>query len=499
MAKKQTSIQNKILGANLSMIGVPVFLVVGMLLIFFFSVFLANGGAHTSLQRLVFTTNQSKLSLTTESITGELIENEGDSLEKIEKLANGLEEIGCTVQIEKGAVLLYQSPAFSPTAFEKALETIAGGVPTGEDYSIWNKEGLAYRSTGTAGDGEPFTIAIRALGLPFEEDGYTLWQNLKALAFVAILVVGGAMVAIIVITGSILTKKLYQSILGPMRQLQKATAQIGHGELDAPLPEQESEEFAALFRDFDAMRRQLEEGRAREQQYERNRKELLAGMAHDLSTPLTAIKGYTNGLLDGIAATPEKKEKYLSTIYSSACNMEHLVDSLFLFSKLDLGKVPFHLEPTDLGQYLSTWGENRRNYMESEGLALALTIPQGRFPVLLDPTEFGRVLENLLQNSVKYKKPEGGQVALALAEVGDTVHLTFADTGKGIPPGEAEHIFEGFYRLDQARGAQKGSGLGLAIAREIIRGHGGAITAEGAPNAGLTVTITLPRDKGERL
>ena len=121
------------------------------------------------------------------------------------------------------------------------------------------------------------------------------------------------------------------------------------------------------------MRQALKEEKARREKYDENRKELIAGISHDLATPLTAIKGYASGILDGIAKSPEKERRYIEQIHKSACLMENMVENLFLFSKLDLKKIPFHLESVALADYLADFARDRSDLFAVRGLALSFS------------------------------------------------------------------------------------------------------------------------------
>lgn len=249
------------------------------------------------------------------------------------------------------------------------------------------------------------------------------------------------------------------------------------------------------------MRRGLRAAREERERYERNRKELLAGISHDLRTPLTALRGYASGILDGIARTEEKRTHYVTQIYRSSEILQHLVENLFLFSKLDLGRVEFDQATVDLRAYFADFVAERAPWYEDQGLALHLEPFDDTEPLLvrLDPQEFQRVVENILGNSRKY----GGEqpsVDISIGEgeekedaSGRTAVVRFADHGPGVPEAELSKLFESFYRTDKARSqTAKGSGLGLAIARGIVEGMGGRIHAETTAGGGLTVVLSFP-------
>ena len=145
-------------------------------------------------------------------------------------------------------------------------------------------------------------------------------------------------VIIVTVTNGILSSKIYKNVIEPLELLSYGADQIKNGNLDFDMNYEYDDEFKQVCDDFDEMRIRLRESVQAKLRYEENRKELMAGISHDLRTPLTGIKGYVEGLIDGVANTPEKVNKYLYTIHRKACDMDELVDRLFLFSKLDTGK-----------------------------------------------------------------------------------------------------------------------------------------------------------------
>jgi signal transduction histidine kinase len=303
----------------------------------------------------------------------------------------------------------------------------------------------------------------------------------------------------IALTNGLLAWIISRSIMKPLNKLSSHARDIRDGNLDNPVVYSGKDEFRPVFEDFEEMRARLKESVEIQQQYEEGRKELLAGISHDLSTPLTSIKGYVSGLMDGIADTPEKREKYLQRINSTAGAMDNLVSELFLLSKLDLNRVPFYTEKIDLNSYFRDCVEELQLELEKEGIKVSFknSCPQPLF-VSLDPNQFRRVVQNIIDNSGKYKQGKRGTIKIKLSCESDYALIALEDNGRGVDQGDADRIFESFYRGDPARSnSAKGSGLGLAIARRIIQQQGGTIWAESSLGHGMTIYIKLPRVKGD--
>ena len=299
-------------------------------------------------------------------------------------------------------------------------------------------------------------------------------------------------VIIITITNAILSSKVSKSLIVPLELLSYGAEQIKEGNLDFDMTYESDDEFGRVCSEFDEMRIRLKQSIEKQLKYEENRKELIVGISHDLRTPLTAIKGYVQGLLDGVAKTPEKQKKYLDTIYTKTGDINSLVESLFIFSKLDTGSFPFNFQQVDINNY----AENFYNSVKEEFLGKGIKIDfdnncKGNNKVKLDCKEMNRVFLNILENSVKYKNDDLGLVKFKLYEKENSLVIEIADNGKGVSDEELSNLFLSFYRADSSRtNPSEGSGLGLSISKHIVEAHGGKIMAENIE--GLIIKIVLP-------
>ena len=281
-------------------------------------------------------------------------------------------------------------------------------------------------------------------------------------------------------------------MIEPLDLLSYGAGQIEEGNLEFEMNYQGKDEFTKVCADFDKMRIRLNESVQMQLKYEENRKELVVGISHDLRTPLTTIKGYIKGLKDGVANTPEKRERYHDIIYNKACDMDMLVDKLFLFSKLDTGKFPFHFEEVYCNKFLKSFFKSALDEFERKGLNLFYENScSDNILINIDCEEINRVLMNILENSAKYKLKDYGNVNITVNKQENSIVLKIKDDGPGVLEENLSRLFVSFYREDVARtNPSEGSGLGLSISEHIIKAHGGTITAENMN--GLVITITLP-------
>ncbi|MHB8963896.1 MAG: sensor histidine kinase [Saccharofermentanales bacterium] len=295
-------------------------------------------------------------------------------------------------------------------------------------------------------------------------------------------------------TNIINSSKLSRSIANPLARLRNAVGEISNGNLDYAVIEEGDDEVREVLKALEQMRLKLEESVHTQMKYDDNRKMLVSSISHDLKTPITSIKGYVEGILDGVARTPDKQEKYLRTIYTKAVQIDTMIDDLLFYSKLDLNQIPFHFEKTDVFRYLQDCEEENETEMSRNGIAMTLesNLDGIRF-VMMDRERMKRVVLNILDNARKYMDKSNGVIRIILRETAGNVIIEIADNGAGIPKESLPLIFDRFYRSDSARSTAGGSGLGLAIAREIVEGHSGQIWVTSKENAGTQFMISLKK------
>lgn len=320
---------------------------------------------------------------------------------------------------------------------------------------------------------------------------YLKYKN-TMIDFVALLVT--LVFTIISITNYLLTQNLLKNIITPLEILNYGVHQIQLGNLDYRIEYTGNDEFSLVCSDFNLMAQRLRESVEQRKKDELNRRELIAGISHDLRTPLTSIKAYVEGLMDGIASTPQLQKSYFETIRAKAENIDQILDKLALFSKLDTGEFPFYPEKLDIGKELAEFIEKNLAEYKAKGLTIKLINNVQNDRISIDPVQFGNVLTNILENSVKYKNKETGNMVITCFEDGDTIYLTLADDGPGVPAESLDKLFNMFFRNDPSRNnPSKGSGLGLAITAKIIERLDGQIRAENGPEGGLMIIISIPK------
>ncbi|MDR6883254.1 HAMP domain-containing sensor histidine kinase [Bacillus sp. 3255] len=283
-----------------------------------------------------------------------------------------------------------------------------------------------------------------------------------------------------------------RGIVSPIARLKKAAIAISEGDLSRGIPEEGEDEIRELCRTLELMRIKLKESVYLQQKYDDNRKFLVSSISHDLKTPVTSIKGYIEGIIDGVAKTPEKLEEYLETARSKAILVNAMIDDLLLYSKLDLNQLPYHFERSDLQAYFEDCvGDYNYEFQKANVTIELISELQAPVQVLIDVERLKRVIQNILDNALTYVEKGTGRVAIILRETRTSAIIEIRDNGKGIPENKLPHIFDRFYQADPSR--KIGSGLGLAIAKQIVEGHEGKIWATSQVGEGTRIMISLKK------
>jgi len=299
----------------------------------------------------------------------------------------------------------------------------------------------------------------------------------------------------IVIISTITIYILSRNIIKPLTQLENAALQIRKGNYDFRIDTITKDEIGDLSRTFEETRKQLKETEKIKRKYDNNRNELISNISHDLKTPITTIKGYIEGIIDGIPSSKEKKDKYLKTIYQNTVNMETLINELFLLSELDLKELPLNFVPIDIKAYLTDCFEELKFYLTEKGIKLKFDADYNeQEKVYADREKIKRVILNIINNAVNHKASIDPVIVIKLTEKKEEAQIEIRDNGQGISEKSRNNIFERFYKADKARSTNSsGSGLGLYIAKQIIMSHEGRIWAKSQEGKGTSMFFTLKK------
>ena len=244
---------------------------------------------------------------------------------------------------------------------------------------------------------------------------------------------------------------------------------------------------------FEEMRQRLKDNAEEKLQYEQENKELIRNISHDLKTPITAIKGYVEGIMDGVASSPEKLDKYIRTIYNKANDMQRLIDELTFYSKIDTNRIPYNFRKINVSDYFGDCAEEVGLDLGAKNIVFQYAnYVDEQVMVIADPEQIRRVVNNIISNSCKYFDKSQCFINMRIKDVGDFIQVEIEDNGKGIATKDIPYIFDRFYRTDSSRNSAKGgSGIGLSIVRKILEDHGGKVWASSKEGTGTVVYFVL--------
>ena len=302
-----------------------------------------------------------------------------------------------------------------------------------------------------------------------------------------------AIFLILILTACVLIVWVYRSMITPIKKLKDAAENIKEGNLDFAIESKGDDEIGELCTSFEEMRKRLKDSAEEKLNNETESRALISNIAHDLKTPITAVKGYSEGLLDGVANTPEKRDKYIRTIYNKANEMDMLINELTLYSKIDTNKIPYNFQKININNYFQDCVEDIGLDLEEKNIGLAYYNYVDEDTIIIADTEqLRRVINNIVGNSVKYMDKSHGFINIRLKDVGDFIQVEIEDNGRGIAQKDLPYIFDRFYRADASRNsATGGSGIGLSIVKKIIEDHGGKIWATSKEGTGTVMYFVI--------
>ena len=322
-------------------------------------------------------------------------------------------------------------------------------------------------------------------------EDFTIHKNEFILLF---LVDGVLCIAVLVIMSQIFTGNLVKHIMEPLDELAAGAKRIRENDLTEDINYSGDIEFENVCDTFNKMQKHILWEQEKNRKYEKARTDMIAGISHDLRTPLTAIRGTIKGLMDGIASTPEKQDRFLETAYRRTGEMDLLLNQLFYLSKIETGNMPITLRKIEISSFIKNYVQAKQGLMEAEKEELVEETKGITAEVAVDPEQIQRIFDNLLENSRKYGEKVPLKMKIGLRKTPGCILIRFSDNGEGVPENKLPYVFDEFYRVDESRNKKEGNGLGLYIVKYLIEAMGGTVRAENED--GFVVSMELPL--GER-
>jgi len=288
--------------------------------------------------------------------------------------------------------------------------------------------------------------------------------------------------------------RLEKRIFTPIEKLKLGIDEIAKGNYNVKVECDVPNDLGLLIFSFNEMAQRLYENERIQNEYEENRKTLIANISHDLKTPITAIQGYIEALLDENIKFEGDRDKYLKTIHHNTLYINKLIDDLFLFSKLDIQKLDFNYEYMEIAAFMDDFMAEYKFDLEDKNIKFQYkTELEQDYRINIDGKRFHQAFNNIISNAVQHGPEKGLSITISMYQQDNGIYLAIQDNGHGIAPEKLSHIFDRFYRIDVERKKNyMCTGLGLAIAKELIEAHGGEITVSSKEQEGTCFTIMLP-------
>lgn len=399
-----------------------------------------------------------------------------------------LDEVSADIVKKSTYIIVRKGEELYYTGNKAAAELIFPELPDYGDGDLSENSGLYFDEFDKYVKQVDFLFPDGAEGSAFvvTKANSLISRHLLVDMFVAILV-------ILIFTSLMLTRWIHSSVFKPINELNVAMRMIQEGNFEYALQTDAKGEIGDLYRDYEDMRLRLKESAEEKLEHEKQNRELISNISHDLKTPITAIKGYVEGIMDGVADTPEKMDKYIKTIYNKANDMDRLINELTVYSGIDNNRIPYNFHRINVADYFGDCVEEVGMDLEQRGINLNYSnLAQPDTIVIADPEQMKKVINNIISNSIKYMDKSKGTIDIRILDELDSIRVEIEDNGKGIAQKDLSKIFERFYRTDASRNsAQGGSGIGLSIVKKIIEDHGGYIWATSKEGEGTCMHFVL--------
>ena len=404
---------------------------------------------------------------------------------ELDQFNKKLENKNAYLLVRKGETIVYTG------SDDDRVKSVIGQLPKYGDSDTTSENGIYLGGDAEAlvkqvdfqyqdgGRGSAFIVSDVSNVIP--EVGQFFWKTMIGI------------ICILVLTAAALIIWIYRAVMGPIGKMQIAAQNIKEGNLDFELEPEADDELGKLCQSLEEMRKRLKDNAEEKLKYDKESKELISNISHDLKTPVTTIKGYAEGIIDGVADTPEKIDRYVRTIYNKATEMNTLINELTLYSKIDTNKIPYNFNIVSANAYFDDCADDLSVELAAQNVEFGyFNYVERDVRIIADAEQIKRVIHNIVNNSLKYMDKPKGMINLRVKDVGDFVQVELEDNGKGIAAKDLPNIFDRFYRTDASRNSSTGgSGIGLSVVKKIIEEHGGKIWATSREETGTTMYFVL--------
>lgn len=324
---------------------------------------------------------------------------------------------------------------------------------------------------------------------------YTIYRN----EFILLFGIDGILcIAGLIVVSQVFTKNLTEHIMKPLDELDDAAKRIKDNNLKQEITYTGDKEFENVCDSFNDMMKSISSEQEKNRKYEKARTDMIAGISHDLRTPLTAIKGTIKGLLDGVASKPEQQKMFLETAYRRTGDMDMLLNQLFLLSKIETGHMPVFMQSIEVSEFLMNYVNSQKDVSDNQNETINIDTHGLAGYIMADTEQLLRILDNILENSRKYAAVNPLVIGIDLSVSDNKCIICVKDNGAGVPDDKLQHIFEEFYRADESRNVKEGNGLGLYIVKYLMNAMEGDVRAANEGGLAIYLEFPLAEQKGEQ-
>ena len=403
----------------------------------------------------------------------------------LDELETELKSIGYHFSIKKNGELVY-SNLTDPDKI-KIRDTIGDVYEKDVDLTIVNGDLVIIKESGYENGAKWNVAAIHDKDIYAQKDESYMRNYAKT--YIGFMI--GFILLAVVLVNILFAYWVNKTIIKPIKTLSRGASNIKEGELNFEIKYDKNNEIGQFSRDFDDMRRYLEVSVQEREEFEEYKKHVILGISHDLRTPLTSIRGYMEGIRDGIPDTESKRKEYFDAMETSISNLTKLVENLTTFSGMSMGEYHISAKKTDLNSYFKNSVKILKKKFYPQHVNISFKKCHENVCACIDKDAFDRISTNIIENSIKYREKITSEIIISVKKERSDVIITYSDDGKGVDKKDLEKIFMTFYRGDVSRNnPQEGTGIGLAVVKQSVEMMNGSVTAEN--DNGLKIMIRLP-------
>ena len=439
---------------------------------------LSVGFYRLSNDKLVDTLNK-QLDVVSESVGSYLNYQDGtyDEVNRLLNIASLTNDMNGIIVDRLGYVYMVSSNEYSSLKYTNIDIT---------NFNMRANENIVYKKISIKGDNDSRVGAfIKPIYSNKQLDGYIIMvDNEPVNEKHTILIIWISIILAVIIAGAIVKYFAQLLVVEPIEEINNAAKRLAKGDVQERVKVIGKNEIGELAESFNRMAQSIE-------QSDNIRKEFISNVSHELRSPITSIKGFIGGILDGVIPR-DKENYYLKIVYDEIDRLARLVNDLLDISAMEAGKFNLNISEFDINQTISLCILNLESKIQAKGLKVKAIFHEERCFAIGDRDRILQVIINLLENAIKYSN-DNGEIEVNISTKGEKIYVSIFNSGKPISESDINHIWDRFYKGDKSRTNKVSTGLGLSIVRLILTQHNQDVWANNVDGKGIKFTFTLER------